>query len=365
MIRINKRGQGIVAAVLIILIASVIGLVVASLLGTETGSTVNYMNSVQAYFIAESGLQYYMQYLKGQAGSWAALPAPPANVVFGRGTFTITVANAAADQIDVTSTAVIAGPDGVNTVRVVTERATRGSSAPLCFAYLNYSDLQVNFTGSTGSVTGDLRSGGNVTGIPAAGLTYSGTKTPNSSITIPTAAYASYQAIAAAQGQSVVGNKTFLANTTYTGTWYVTGNVTFQNNAKLYGTIANPTSNKSISMASRTGVVIDPTQDPNNPSGNYPAIVAAGSVTGNSSTNLTIKGLVYSYSNANPSIDFRFASGFNFNGSLVTRGGVRLRDMVNATMVYNSNIMSNPPPYFSGGTPSSSGVQVSNWDETY
>lgn len=358
---INRRGQGIVAAVLIVLIAAVIGVTAASLLGTDVGSSLNYMQSQQAFFIAEAGLEYYLEYLQGQTGSWASLPSPPSNMAFGRGKFSISTANAQTDSIDVTSTAQITGMDGVNTVRLVSVRATRQPGIPDAFRYLMRGDSPggVSFTNSTGTVTGDLSSAGTIAGIPNPFLTLNGTKYPNTTLTFPGVDFDSYQAIA---DTTISGNYTFAADTTYNGIYYITGNVTFQNGAKLYGTLVNPSANKTITLDNTTGVVIDPTQDPFHPGGNYPAIVAAGFISATTTANLTTKRLIYTSKNANPSINFRYSSSFNFNGSIVSGGGVDVRDNTNLSMTFDTGILTNPPPNFTGGTQT---VGSSLWDELY
>jgi hypothetical protein len=178
-------------------------------------------------------------------------------------------------------------------------------------------------------------------------------------MTFPSPTYASYQAIA----DYVVGNQTFAANTTYTGIYYATGNVIFQNNAKLYGTLVLANSNKTITMNNTSGVVIDPSQDPGHPSSNYPAIVSAGAISATSTTNLTIKRLIYTDKNSNPSINFRYSTGLNINGTIVSQGGIDVRNNTGLTMVFDSNILTNPPPYFSGG--GSQTVSDTLWDEVY
>ena len=60
----NKKGLGIIAAILIMLVVAVMGVTLASLLGTNTQSSINYMQSQQAFFLAESGAQNALLALK-------------------------------------------------------------------------------------------------------------------------------------------------------------------------------------------------------------------------------------------------------------------------------------------------------------
>ena len=349
-------------AILIILIASAFGAAVTSLLGTDAGGSLHYGRSLQALFIAEGGLEYYLERLQGQAGSWIVPPAQPANMALGIGTFTITTSNVQANSMTVTSTATASGMDNISVTRAVSATATRVTGAPAAFSYVmrGNSPGGINFTGSAGAVTGNLSSAGNISGIPAAGLTLSGTAYPNTALTFPAPDFPSYQAAA---NQVVSGNFTFAANTTYNGIYYVTGNVTFQNGAKLYGTLVMPSSNRTITLSNTSGVIIDPSLDPLHPGGSYPAIVSAGSILAQTTTNLAIKRLVYTDKNANPSINFRYSSGLNFTGSIVSQGGVDIRNNTGLSMVFDSGILTSPPPYFSGG----GGQTVSDtlWDEVY
>jgi hypothetical protein len=362
--KMTKKAQALVAAILIILIGSVIGVTIVSLLGKGSATAVNYIRGKQALFIADGGLEYYLEQLNNQSSSWSTPPTKPSNMALGIGTFTITTSNAQQDSINVTSTATVSGADNISVVRVVSVTATRISAgAPAAFAFFlrGNSPSGLNFTGSTGSVTGNLSSAGNISGIPVAGLTLNGTSSPDSLLDFPTANYAYYQGVA---NTVISGNYTFSANTTYNGIYYVTGgNVTFQNNVKLYGTIVLASANKSIIMNNTSGVVIDPSLDSLHPGNKNPAIVSAGVISAESTTNLSIKRLVYTDKNSNPSITFRNSTGLNFFGTIVSQGGVNVRSVSNLTMVFDSDILVNPPPGFSGG--GTGAVSATLWDEVY
>jgi hypothetical protein len=357
----RSKAQTIIIAVVIMVLAAAFAATILSLFGIDLGGSLHYVRSQQALFIAEGGLEYYLEQLENQQASWVTPPTQPVDAALGLGTFTITVSNAQADSIDVTSTGTISGMDGITIVRVVSVTAKRVPAVTPAFSFLlrGNSPGGVNFTNSLGTVTGDLSSAGNITGIPAFGLTLNGTKYPDSDLDFPTVDYASYQAIA---NQVISGNFTFATNTTYNGIYYITGNVTFQSGAKLYGTLVMPTANKTVSLDNSVGVVIDPSVDPLHPSGSYPAIVSAGRISATSTNNLHIKRLVYTDRNANPSINFRYSVGLDFDGTIVSQGGVDVRNNTGLNMAFDANILTNPPPGFSGGTQR---VADSLWDEVY
>lgn len=357
----KKNGQGIVAAILIMVIASVAAVTVVSLLGTDLGSSLNYLYSQQAFFIAEGGLEYYAKQLQNQPSSWVHPPAPPTNAALGKGTFSIATANAQAHSIDVTSTGRVSGMDGISVVRVVREHLTRASGV---FKYVVRSDSKnkgINFSGtSVGAVTGDLSSAGPIAGIPNLAFTLSGTKYPNAAMSFPAVDFSGYQAIA---DHVINTNFTFSAFTTYTGIYYINGNVTFQSGARLNGTLIVPNAGKDITLNSTVNVVIDPTADPLHPSSNYPAIVSAGKISANTCVNLTVKRLIYTSKNSNPSITLQSNVNVFFTGSIISSGAVDATSNVNLFLTFDPNILSNPPPYFSAGA--TQGVAASDWDELY
>lgn len=345
-----------------------LGIFAVSLLSTDTRIAVDTEHSAQAFFIAEGGLRYYVEQLQNQSSSWASPPSVPANIALGSGTFTITTANEQPNSIDVTSTATVLGLESESIVRIVSTRVTRTGGAA-AFGYLTRGEKQIDFSDSIGAVSGDISSGGNITGIPTMLLTLDGTKYPDSSVTFPTVDYSAYLAIAQADtagtGINHVRTKgfTFSANQTYTGVWYITGgNVTFQSGARLYGTVVNASSNKNVTLNNALNVTIDPSQDPLHPASNHPAIVSAGNISATSTIDFAVKKLVYTESNSANSINLRYSVGFDFDGTFVAAGGVNLRNMVDLNMTYNSDIMSNPPPGFSGGA---GGITTSGWNESY
>jgi hypothetical protein len=343
----NKNAQAIIAAILIIMIASVMGLCMVSLLGADIGTSLNYMRSQQAFFISESGLQYYLKKLNDQTSSWVNPPAKPVNAPLANGSFTITTTNAQANSIDVGCTANITTIGTETVTRVLSVHATRQIGVPAAFKYVQHCGSDIRFTGSTqGIITGDISAVDKV--IDESGMTINGTITEGSTVTMPTVDFASYQAIA---NYVISGNYTFQTGQIYNGIYYITGNVTFQSGVTLNGSVIAPSGNKSVSLNSSSNINITP-------SGNYPAIVAAGNITMTSATGMAINGLVFSQK----TIDLRYLTSSNFNGCIVGQSNMDIRNTRGVNFTYNSNIASNPPPYFGGGTQS---VVAENWNEVY
>jgi len=127
----NKKGLGIIAAVLIMLVVAVMGVTLASLLGTNTQSSVNYMQSQQAFFLAESGVQNALLALKsyttgaawtaaGWTGTYPAGPMQLAATLTGYGDYNVSIASPATSSPHITSTGYIPNRSAsVKAVRVV------------------------------------------------------------------------------------------------------------------------------------------------------------------------------------------------------------------------------------------------------
>lgn len=340
----RKKATGIIAAVLIVLIVSIMGVVVASLLGTDTGSTLNYLHSQQALFIAEGGLEYYLKQLQKETRSWKTYTPPqPTNEALGNGTFTISTANAKKDEIDVTSEAHVLGMDGQTVKRVVSVHATRGTGIPEAFKYVQHSGSNISFMGSTGKVKGDLSTTGEVT--YEEGMTIKGTITEHSSVPVPVVDFASYEAIA----DHKETNFFFKKNQTYDGIWYITQSASFEDGVTLNGTIIADV----INITNCSNVTVKP-------SGNYPALVASSAIIIGlgGAKNIDISGLVY----AGGLIKVWAMEKATFTGALISGMYIETMYANNIDFNYDSKIFTNPPPYFSGG-----GVNVatSNWNEIY
>lgn len=125
--KMNKKGVSIVAIVGIMLILSIIGLVGVSLLGSTSNASVNYLQSQQAFYIADAGAEWYLERLQNDS-DWRTPPPVPTSISplnFGGGSFYITTSNANLDYINITSTGRIIGYENQPVKRVLTMRVDR------------------------------------------------------------------------------------------------------------------------------------------------------------------------------------------------------------------------------------------------
>ncbi|MDD5005480.1 MAG: hypothetical protein PHS93_03130 [Candidatus Omnitrophica bacterium] len=110
MIRSNKA-QALIAAIVIMLILALFGVIGLSLLGTQIGhSATGLAESTQAFYLANAGLEWYMQQLAND-NNWSNQVNPPVQSL-GPGTFEVTLSNKTVNKINVVSTGRVMGPDG-------------------------------------------------------------------------------------------------------------------------------------------------------------------------------------------------------------------------------------------------------------
>jgi len=88
----NENGVTVVAAVATLMVLSLMGTVVVSLVGIENYSALHQAQTLEAYWIAEAGVQRALTYMSREDGSCTAISGAAAftNVSLGRGTFTVT-----------------------------------------------------------------------------------------------------------------------------------------------------------------------------------------------------------------------------------------------------------------------------------
>ena len=306
--------------------------------GTQAGN-------VQALYLAESAVNHAVYYLTNTApdssadGSWRTTaypadpgpdPTDPQQVSLGGGTYTMWVETSGSDIL-VTGRGTVGGIE-----RVIQETITIASGTIDAFNYAQYSDGDIDFNGSSGSVTGNMAATGTVDN--ESGMTITGTITEGSGVAAPTTNVADYAAIA---DTTITGNHTFSAGT-YNGIYYVTGKATVNDNVTFNGTIV-----------AGGNIVFTNTDNFNStPTGNYPALVSGATVTGSRMGSATINGLVY----AATSISIPRGMNNTVNGSLVSGGDIDLTNGSGWSVTYDADLAADPPPHFSAGAGGATGA---------
>ncbi|MBU1061379.1 MAG: hypothetical protein KJ952_01460 [Candidatus Omnitrophica bacterium] len=120
----NEKGQALVAAVAIMFICFLFGLVGVSLLTSKTGySSVGAFQSQQAFWLAHAGLEWYLQQLNDDT-DWTDETNQTKS--FANGSFTITVSNVSATSVDIKSTGTVtSASEGQDVTRYINVTAKK------------------------------------------------------------------------------------------------------------------------------------------------------------------------------------------------------------------------------------------------
>jgi len=321
----NKKGISVIAVVAVMLALSLLGIVAVALLGSVSSLGVDYLKARQAFYIAEAGRHWYLESLQSD-NNWSdnATTGDRGPKNFAGGSFVITVSNCMADSITVTSAAVVTGYESQSIQRVVSCDVSRG--LPTAFNYAIYVGGSIHTQGAEDfSVTGQQKEG--VSDFPTVNFSY-------------------YQSIA---NHVETGAYTFSSGT-YTGIWYIDGNVTFGSDVTLNGTVI---ATGNIDMKSQSNITITSTLP-------YPALVSDGNYEFNNAHNINITGLVFVGADLSGNLLTQKAEDITFIGSVLVAGNFNAQNSEDMSLIYNTEIASNPPPGFSGG---SQNIMMSGWKE--
>ena len=192
------------------------------------------------------------------------------------------------------------------------------------FYYAIHGNADVNMQNSNGVVNGDVNSGGN---INQGSVVINGNAIDNSPIPAPTVDFAAYLAEA---DHYIAGNYKFNAGT-YSGIWYIDGNVTIKSGVTFNGTIITTGNIKFVNSSS---VALNPTSP-------YPALVAAGNVEGNNSASVAIDGIVYALGN----VILSSSASVSVHGSMIADGNFEMKNSSSLSVTYDEDIANNPPPH--------------------
>lgn len=342
--RSRNRKKGVTLLLTLIIMTTLAAIVTAFLfmVSVQTKGSGYTIDSAKAFWLAEAGIQQVMYRLKNDS----AYRANPVTVSgnLGDGSYSVSVVKNAS-----TYTLTAAGTvEGLSRTVGQSIIAVAGGADFSDGIYADGNTL--NFQGSSGTINGDIRGRGNIQNY--SGMTINGTVTPNSPTDFAICDYPSYLAIA---NNVVNKNKTFTSGNTYSGIWYVNGSVTIQKNVTINGSII-ATGGITISGTNNnraTNINITP-------GSNYPALVAGTNITSSYLQTSAIKGLIYARNNV--AFDNNKA-GTLFNGSILAGSNISMKQGSGFTVTYNSQLQSNPPPYFSGSGGEATVTPQKDWQE--
>lgn len=253
----NNSGISLIAVTIIMLITATLALVIASTMSSENISSMTDMQAQQAFYLAQAGLEWYMEELENDS-DWSSPPSTVTDQSYGAGTYSVSYANEATDSIDVTATGKVTGWDGNDVQRVITHHAEKSTGG------ITFADYAIFFGGGDGTydfyidkeqtITGDIFVNGDleidedctITGnVSATGeieidedTNVSGTVTEyvDPPATQPTLTTTYYDDLITTAAGQPAGNRTFEAET-ISGTEYVNGDVTIDDYIDGSGTI--------------------------------------------------------------------------------------------------------------------------------
>ncbi|MFH1826667.1 MAG: pilus assembly PilX N-terminal domain-containing protein [bacterium] len=134
----QKKGFGLVIVIFIMLVFSVLALGFVALLFSETRLAAEEYRYSRAFYLAEAGRNYALEYLSDYS-DWSADLGLPLSRQFGQGCFTLNSSSESADQLDIYATGLIT-VEGKSYVRQlkVTVNSTGGFRLPHNFDYALY-----------------------------------------------------------------------------------------------------------------------------------------------------------------------------------------------------------------------------------
>jgi hypothetical protein len=251
-----KKGFTLIATVFIILVVTLLAITTSTLVSSDAVVAVKNYHSLDAFYIASTGVEYYLKQLEGDT-DWTTPPTKESKA-FSGGYFSITTTNESKNRITYISTGMVT--IGATTYRrgiqSTIQRTGGGLSAILgeFVLYWGGGEGTGSTIGNNANITGDIYVGSDLdignnvdidgdtyasgevstgTNFDSTGTVESGAEPPFETPTLETTFYDSQIAIAAGQP---AGNWTFTNTTLVNQTKYVHGNVMVNNNGNIYVT---------------------------------------------------------------------------------------------------------------------------------
>lgn len=344
--RKGKEGYVLLLTFVFIITMAVIVAAFLSMMSTQIKTTGYEISSAKALWLAEAAIQQVLYELKTDSVFRSAPTTVSGSL--GAGTYSVAVVKAVSTYT-LTSTGTVSTLKRQVTQSVVVNE-TGGSypgGLPDAFNYTGYIRLNANLSNTTnGVINGDFKVYQNVSGEEA--WTINGTLIEDSGLTIPTVDFAGYKSIA---NTVVEGNYTFLAGQTYTGTYYITGVTTIEDNVTINGGLVTE---GTVNMRGANGVTL-------NPSNGMPAIVTTNAIDMSNAANSSVsgKGVVY----AQQGLNLQRASNVAINGTIIIDQNLNIKNADRITLNYDPGIKTNPPPFFAGYVPGVSVTPNQDWHE--
>ncbi|MDP2980716.1 MAG: hypothetical protein Q8N67_01435, partial [Candidatus Omnitrophota bacterium] len=133
----NNKGISLVAVIIVIMIVASLALFIASSMSSGNIAAITDMQSDQAFYIAQAGLEWYMERLQGDS-NWSSAPATATNQAFGAGVYSVIFANNSRNSIDIQGTGVVNAWDGNTVQRVIRYHINRSGGVMTISSWREY-----------------------------------------------------------------------------------------------------------------------------------------------------------------------------------------------------------------------------------
>jgi Tfp pilus assembly protein PilX len=296
----GDNGFVLIAAVIILVLFTTLGVVGVSLLSTDIHIALDTLRSTQALFLAEAGMQYVLESLSNDS-DWS----DNSDILksMANGTFNIQYITKAPNSATIKFT---------GTKENVTRKFTANFTKHLlAFNYAAYIGGEMHTQDATDlTITGEVQE--NATNLPTVDFSY-------------------YESIA---DHKIYQNQIFTAGT-YTGIWYINGNVTVNSGVTINGTIITT---GNINMNDNSNINVTATSP-------YPALIANGNFIFQNTNNITINGLIYVGADMSGNFNLQEAEDINITGVVIVAGNFQLQYSDDVTITYQPQDL---VPGFSG-----------------
>jgi len=314
-----KKSFALIVTVIVMTLLSALGIFGVSMLSADLEIAKQTMQSAEAFYIAEAGIQRTI----GKLLSDSEYRASPTTLIdtLGEGVISVMVSkNSYVYTLNSTATV-----DAIT--RQIQQSVMVFEQGPQAFSYGVYCYGDIFMNDSDMTINGDAGTEGEIYQM-STNLNLNGELTEHLTLNQVTADLKSYQDVA----DYIYGDTQTFSNTTLSGIYYVKGDVIIQNDVNITGSII---AEGTITLNLMNSTIIA--------NSGYPAFASEDDVLFNSAANSTITGLIY----ADDDVYFNNATNVDFTGSIVAADDVEFNTCNNFTVTFDPDIIANSPLYFS------------------
>jgi len=365
----NEQGIVFIAMVVGMMVLSIFGLTIAALVSNQMTSSIQKLQSAQAFYIADGGLQYIlMDELDGDPDlsdnvSPTDPPFGPTSITMGRGEFWVEYSNQEVSSIDIKVTARVR-----DSIREVEGRISRNEFDVNAATMV---DGNISIANTTGEIYGAVLANGTnmsiddaVVNLPAANDWIA-----EADIIVPDILLSVYDAMTTS---THIGNLTITsAMSPYTANIHVTGNLTIGDDVIVKGlfyaeggivvkgggttgSIINGTLVSEGNINIQNGNIVHITAQAIDADHHMPAIVSTGTLS-ISATETIITGLVWTGSVGTTSN----CETFTLTGALICQQNANIANVEDLSIIYDPTVLGGIPGLV--GNTSVDSLKMANW----